>query len=88
MKQFVCMILLLFFLLIFHKETIAGTEQGILLWYQTLIPSLLPFILVTNALAETNAYYQAAATYFQKLCPNKIYEIMAAILGNLQVVTR
>lgn len=82
MKQFVCMILLLFFLLIFHKETIAGTEQGILLWYQTLIPSLLPFILVTNALAETNAY-QAAATYFQKLCPNKIYEIMAAILGNL-----
>lgn len=76
------MIFLLFLLLIFHKETIIGTKQGLLLWYQTLIPSLLPFILVTNALSETNAY-QAAACYFQKYFSNRIYEIMAILLGNL-----
>lgn len=82
MKQFIFMILLLFLLLFFHDKTIAGTQNGLLLWYQTLIPSLLPFILVTNALSETNAY-QSAAVRFQKYCPDRIYEIMAIILGNL-----
>lgn len=82
MKQFSFMIVLLFILLIFHNETIEGTQNGLLLWYQTLIPSLLPFIIVTNALSETNAY-QAAATHFQKYCPRRIYEIMAILLGNL-----
>lgn len=82
MKQFILMIFLLFLLLIFHNETIAGTQNGLLLWYQTLIPSLLPFILVTNALSETNAY-QAASVYLKKLFPNRTYEIMAIVLGNL-----
>lgn len=82
MKQFVLILCLLFLLLIFHNETVAGTQSGLLLWYQILIPSLLPFILVTNALAETNAY-QAAAVRFQKICPNRIYELIAIILGNL-----
>ncbi|MDE5863785.1 MAG: hypothetical protein K2H34_05510 [Lachnospiraceae bacterium] len=82
MKQFVLMLLLLFCLLIFHRETIDGVQNGLLLWYQTLIPSLLPFILVTNALSETNAY-QAAASCFQKYCPHRIYEIMAVLMGNL-----
>lgn len=82
MKQFLFMILLLFILLVFHNETIEGTRNGLLLWYQTLIPSLLPFILVTNALSETNAY-QAAAAHLKKFFPNRIYEIMAILLGNL-----
>lgn len=82
MKKFVLMISLLFLLLIFHKETISGTKLGLLLWYQTLIPSLLPFILITNALSETNAY-RSAALYFQKYFPKKIYEFMAVVIGNL-----
>lgn len=82
MKKFIAIITLLFLLLFFHNETILGTRSGLLLWYQTLIPSLLPFILVTNALAETNAY-QSAARFFQKYFPYRIYEIMAIFLGNL-----
>ncbi|MCM1157682.1 MAG: hypothetical protein NC300_03235 [Bacteroidales bacterium] len=83
MKKFIIMIAVLFLLLIFHNETIAGTKSGLLLWYQTLIPSLLPFILVTNALAETNAY-QSAANTFRKYFPNsRIYEWIAIFLGNL-----
>lgn len=82
MKKFIFFILLIFLLLIFHEEAIIGTKQGLLLWYQLLIPSLLPFILVTNALAETNAY-QAAAHYFQKYFPLRIYDIMAVLIGNL-----
>ncbi len=82
MKQFFLMICLLFILLFFHEETITGARNGLLLWYQTLIPSLLPFILVTNALAETNAY-QAAARSFHRYIPYNLYEKIAILLGNL-----
>ncbi len=82
MKQFITIISLLLLLLAFHNAVIIGTENGLLLWYQTLIPSLLPFILVTNALSETNAY-QAVALHFQRNNSGRIYELMAIILGNL-----
>jgi len=82
MKQFVLMLLLLFALLGFHNAVIIGTQNGLLLWYQTLVPSLLPFILVTNALSETNTY-QVIALRFKNKYSNRIYEIMAIILGNL-----
>ena len=76
------MIILLFLLLTFHDAVIIGTQDGLLLWYQTLIPSLLPFILVTNALSETNAYH-IIATSFKNKHSNRIYEFMAIALGNL-----
>ncbi|MBQ4057422.1 MAG: hypothetical protein IJD40_00655 [Lachnospiraceae bacterium] len=82
MKQFLLMISLLIMLLIFHDTVISGTQNGLLLWYQTLVPSLLPFILVTNAMSETNAYY-SIARHFQKIHPQKTYEIIAILLGNL-----
>lgn len=82
MKNFITMIFFLILLLVFHNETISGTQTGLLLWYQTLIPSLLPFILITNALSETNAY-QSITTLFKNHPLERIYEIMAIILGNL-----
>jgi len=82
MKQFFVMITLLILLLIFHNAVITGTQNGLLLWYQTLIPSLLPFILVTNALSETNAY-QTVVSHFRNYNQNRIYEIMSILVGNL-----
>ena len=82
MRSFVTMIFLLFLLLFFHNDTIHGAQQGLLLWYQTLIPSLLPFILITNALSETNAY-QTAAKHLQKYIKGDIYDIVSIFLGNL-----
>lgn len=82
MKRFISMIFLLFLLLVFHNETIAGTQNGLLLWYQTLIPSLLPFILITNALSETNTY-QAVTCFFRNHPSHHVYEIMVVLLGNL-----
>lgn len=82
MKQFIVMIIILILLLIFHNAVIGGAQNGLLLWYQTLIPSLLPFILVTNALSETNTY-QVVASKFQHMKHNRIYEIMSILLGNL-----
>lgn len=82
MKQFLLMISLMLLLLVFNEAVIVGSRNGLLLWYQTLIPSLLPFILVTNALSETNAYH-IIATRFKNNHSNQIYSIMAIILGNL-----
>lgn len=82
MKQFLFMIVLLISLLVFHDAVISGTQNGLLLWYQTLVPSLLPFILVTNAMSETNAYH-SIAKQFKGIHSGKIYEIIAILLGNL-----
>lgn len=81
MKYFTVLVMLLVLSLIFHNEVIAGTGTGLLLWYQTLIPALLPFILITNALSETNSY-EAAAVKFRNTVQN-IYVWIAIILGNL-----
>jgi hypothetical protein len=80
MKKFLTLLLLLFLLLIFHETAITGVQNGLLLWYQTLIPSLLPFILITNALSETGAY-QAVSRHFKNFSTG--YEIMAILLGSL-----
>lgn len=82
MKRFSSMICVLFLVLFFHTQAISGTRNGLLLWYQTLIPSLLPFLLVTNALSETNAY-QAATHFFSRYTNKNIYPVMAIVLGNL-----
>jgi hypothetical protein len=80
MKKFLSLLLLLILLLIFHEAAITGAKNGLLLWYQTLIPSLLPFILITNALSETGAY-QAVSKHFKNSSFG--YEITAILLGNL-----
>ncbi len=82
MKQFVFYVVIIFILLVYHEQAIDGTAKGLLLWYQMLIPSLLPFILVTNALSETHSYH-AITHFFQTKKSNRIFEILAIVLGNI-----
>ena len=82
MNKFLSMLLLLFLLLIFHEAAIHGAKTGLLLWYQTLIPSLMPFLLITNALSETGVY-QSVTSHLGHILPCRIYEIIAIFLGNL-----
>lgn len=81
MRQFYSLIITLILILIFHNEVIAGAQTGLLLWYQTLIPALLPFLLITNALSEINAYEMIGERYIQRF--PRIYEYICIILGNL-----
>ncbi len=55
--RFSFFIILVFFLLmlIFPQQTFLGAQEGLLLWFQTLLPSLLPFIIFSNLLISTNA---------------------------------
>lgn len=82
MKQSFFLLSLLFFLLLFHDFVICGAQKGLLLWYQVLIPSLLPFIIVTNALSETNSY-SYMIKFLQPVFKSHTNEFIVILLGNL-----
>lgn len=82
MKQTFFLITLLFLLLFFHNDVIMGARTGLLLWYQTLLPSLFPFIIITNALWETNSYRYLIQA-FTPLFRQKSGEFVVFMLGNL-----
>lgn len=47
-------LLLLIFLLRFPEEAVSAAQKGMQLWLNTLIPTLLPFIILTGILIHTN----------------------------------
>ena len=58
MKHILSSFCILFFFLViilFPSNTLYGASNGLLLWFQILIPTLLPFLIVTNLLIQTNA---------------------------------
>ena len=46
-----------FVMLFFPSETVEGTSNGLLLWFQIVLPSLLPFFILTSLLIQTNSIY-------------------------------
>lgn len=46
---------LFFLMLLFPKETFSGASKGLLLWFQTVLPTLLPFVIFSNLLLYTHA---------------------------------
>lgn len=69
MKRILCLIgILSFFLLMlwFPQESFTGASKGLLLWFQTLLPALLPFMFLSNLLIKTNSahYISRALTPF------------------------
>ena len=56
-------LVLLFFCMLLQPETVfLGARSGLLLWFETVLPTLLPFILISNLLIHTNAF-----TYLTRL---------------------
>lgn len=51
----VVMIGLFFLMLTFPKQTLYGASEGLMLWFEILLPTLLPFLILTNLLLQTNA---------------------------------
>lgn len=50
-----CVILFFTAMLVFPKETFQGASSGLLLWFHTVLPTLLPFLIITNLLIHTGA---------------------------------
>ena len=74
------------FMLCFPEETLAGASSGLLLWFQIVIPTLLPFLILTNFLIKTNTIYyitRVTGPIFQKLFGLTSFGSFAALTGLL-----
>ncbi len=50
-----CIIILFFAMLLLPKEAFEGAANGLLLWFHTILPTLLPFVIISNLLIYTNS---------------------------------
>lgn len=85
-KKFFSLILLsLFFLFLIFPETVqAGAKEGLALWYNTVIPILFPFILISNLLIATDSvrYFTYPILPLLRWFPNlNPYDFYALIFG-------
>lgn len=58
---------LLLFLFLFPKESFQASCDGVTLWWNTVLPSLLPFIILSNLLMQTNLL-ELLLHRLQKVC--------------------
>lgn len=76
---------LLFFLLFFPDIAFAASKRGLLLWFQSLLPSLLPFMILSNILIQTNILERWIAlpkrlwSYLFGLSPDGAYALLLGI---------
>ncbi len=64
MKKIVSLFIIIGFfviMLIFPRQTFEGASNGLLLWFQIVLPTLLPFIILSNLLIHTNAVIYISA---------------------------
>ena len=89
MKQYSYMLLLIGFLVVmlcFPMETFNGATNGLLLWFRTILPTLLPFIILSNILIQTNCVYYISRTIkpvLQKLFCISAEACYAVLIGFL-----
>ena len=75
-----------FIMLLFPSVTFTGACNGLILWFQTVLPTLLPFVIVSNILINSNAIYfisEKIGLLFQKIfrvSPIGCYPILVGFL--------
>lgn len=58
-------LVMLIILLVFPKQSLEGAENGLLLWFNVILPTLLPFIIISNLVIELKlTRYFAKVFYF------------------------
>lgn len=79
-------ILFFFLMLLFPKAVFTGASSGLLLWYQVVLPTLFPFLLVSNLLLNTgsiqilsDAFGKIVSIIF-KASPNAAFVIVVGFL--------
>lgn len=55
-RVFAASVIILFFLMLcFPSAALSGASRGLLLWFRTVLPALLPFMIMANLMIRTNA---------------------------------
>lgn len=63
-----CTIFLFILMLLFPQDAFKGASAGLLLWFHTVLPTLLPFIILSNLLMKTGAVDWIALALSPVLC--------------------
>ncbi|MGC4019758.1 MAG: transporter [Muricomes sp.] len=79
-------VLLFAFMLISPKAVFNGASEGLLLWFQIILPTLFPFIIITNLLVYTDSIHYISKVFGKILC--QIFQVsqngsFAVIVGFL-----
>ena len=89
MKKIVSLFIIVGFfviMLIFPRQTFEGASNGLLLWFQIVLPTLLPFIILSNLLIHTNAVTYISSIvkpFVQRLFRVSDYGCYAVFVGFL-----
>lgn len=76
-------VILFAFMLISPRAVFDGASEGLLLWFQIVIPTLFPFILITNVLLYTNSIHYISKACGKALC--HIFKVSES--GSFAIVT-
>lgn len=82
----IVLIFFFFFMLFKPAETFYGSSQGLLLWFQIVLPTLLPFIILTNLLMSSNIMHyitKAASPILSPIFHTSLDGTFAIITGFL-----
>lgn len=80
------LVLLFFIMLISPKTVFIGASKGLLLWFQTVLPTLFPFLFITNLLLSTDSISFLSSAFGMMLSrifrvsPNGSFAVLAGFL--------
>lgn len=79
-------IFLFLIMLIFPEEVFQGASRGLLLWFDTVLPTLLPFLIIVNVMLRTNLIIHISRIFypvlgrFLQISPNGCFAVLAGFL--------
>lgn len=79
-----CLIFFFFSMLIFPETVVTGASNGLLLWFNNVLPTLLPFMIISNLILNTkaiNLLVQWFSPLFCRLFQISKYAVFAVICG-------
>ena len=76
-------VILFALMLVFPKAVFNGASEGLLLWFQIILPTLFPFILVTTLLICTDSIHYISSAFGKILC--RIFRVSEN--GSFAVIT-
>jgi sporulation integral membrane protein YlbJ len=82
----IVLVLLLFVLLAYPSNCINGAKSGLLLWFNVVIPTLFPFIILSYIIIHSkliDQFNQIASPLFSRLFSLPGYALYALILGSI-----
>ncbi|MDF2542184.1 MAG: putative rane protein [Herbinix sp.] len=88
-KSFI--VLFLITMLIFPSASYQGASTGLLLWFHTILPNLLPFIIISNLMIRMNITKQISVLFYPlfkrifQVSPDGCYPILIGFLSGIPV---